>query len=377
MFRKMLPVVKLERLEVFSCDECAFVSLDKVAMQYHQIVAHFQDFKQEAARLGNGSDADLVASSNKRPGPKRHTIERLKGLVGPKRCRKFEPLEFECVFCDEAFERKDILKEHLQRLHVQPSASASVTESSTIQCCVCALRFDNEAVLVLHLRMVHSLSAAEAKDIVDEQLGRVQQRPDPTEAVRTEADPTKPNKSDEKSFSLDEDFAYEGDLGDLDAPGDDDDDDDFFPALFKPDHEEVPVVDLPVMENPLAAKLCDTSASAVGLPKGSRPGQKIPLTWDRCLICDVALEGTAVDAVSLYKLLHTKSTQCFLCYNVFGAVRLLREHLSRIHCVCVTERKTYFKKETKCSECDMVFTGPIALARHLKNYHHLENLGIA
>ena len=370
----MLPVVKLERLEVFSCDECPFVSHDKLVTQYHQVVSHLKDFKQEVQQLGYESDnarnedQDVLASdksSGRRPN---------KMLVKKKRGRPPKAVAkanmFECVFCDQTFQSKDPLKEHLLQVHVQGIQPVAVP--SSIQCCICALRFDN-TVLMLHLRMVHSLSSKEAKDIVDVQLGQVEPEPEeqltdkPFEALKI------PDKTDSFNESLDENFS--DDAGN-DAPFDED----FFPEVGgDPEDEEHVSVNEGSVSDP------DPASGSAKSPS-KRMKQKKSQTWDSCLLCKVPFEGVVPDLEGHYKSLHKSSTECFLCSKAFTRTHSVRRHLSVSHGLqfrkhrLLAEPLTKGRKRgrrTKCPECDRLFDGVISLAKHLKKRHQVDQLGIA
>lgn len=371
MSRKMLPVVRLERLQVFNCDQCPFVSHEPLVIQYHLIIAHYQDFKQEAQELVHESDDEDLLATEKKEARKRPVVIEVK-----KKPERPQRETFECVFCDEAFESKDLLKKHLLQVHVQGVPAKAM--SSSVQCCICALRFDSDAVLVLHLRKVHSISAAEAKDIVDEQLGLVEPGPD-----LVEADPVEPPQVSEKreNESFDENKSDDENFEDApDDGGDDDgDDEDYIPeGGIEPEDVEFP-------DNEL-----DTAAETSLPDKRPSKGKKQEVSnvsnkWDKCLKCDTTLDGTLSDAASHHKLFHKRSSECFLCQKVLAGASNARRHLTSSHgfptprgkpAELVSSRRKKNKKERQCPKCDKMFTSIFSLAKHLKRDHGEDQLGI-
>ena len=126
----MLPVVKLEQLKVFSCDECSFVSDDKLATQQHQTSSHHKELREAKPQLGQISDTVRKKDSS---------LLACQTHFERRSIKKENMLE--CVLCDQTFPSKDPLKEHLLQVHVQGIQPVAVPNS--IQCCICALRFDS------------------------------------------------------------------------------------------------------------------------------------------------------------------------------------------------------------------------------------------
>ncbi len=59
----MLPVVKMERLEVFKCDECSFTASEKLAVDYHQVMFHRsikEEIVQDRAEVSANENEDVV-----------------------------------------------------------------------------------------------------------------------------------------------------------------------------------------------------------------------------------------------------------------------------------------------------------------------------
>ena len=367
----MLPLVKLERLEMFSCGECSFVSHNKLATEYHKIAIHCK-----ALQLGYESETSmnedryLMASDE---GSERKSRTKQDSVVSKKRGRPpkstLEAKTLECAFCDEDFERKVLLKDHLKQLHVQEFRA--VAEPSPVQCCVCALKFDKRPVLALHLRMVHSLSAEEAQGVVNEQLGQVGSGPEhPTASPCDEEIIILKTENFDKS--LDEDNPDPGDAPNYEDYLSDD--------SLAPEDEEVNLKEPSVMDNAAAAAGLRKTGKSAKRPSKQRR-QKKSQTLNSCQICNVALEGTIPDAEGHYKNWHHRSTECFLCLKAFSVIGSLRQHLYFAHGLQVrkspppTKPRKPKRWRAKCPECDKEFGGVFLLARHLRIDHRATQLG--
>ena len=362
----MLPVVKLEQLKVFSCDECSFVSDDKLATQQHQTSSHLKELREAKPQLGQISDTVRKKDSS---------LLACQTHFERRSIKKENMLE--CVLCDQTFPSKDPLKEHLLQVHVQGIQPVAVPNS--IQCCICALRFDSKAVLIVHLQTVHSILSDDANTMVDEQISKAVSGPvqlpiaKPFEVIKILRKTENFDKSfdeDMPNFGRDENY----------------NDEDFFRGRgFEPKDQELP------------SNTPDPADAAAGFSKTSgsteSPSEqalwKDVLTRNSCQLCNLPFEGVVPDLVSHYQSFHKSSTECFLCGKSFTRRDTVQRHLRRSHGLQLQNyqrpaagrltkqevKSSEAKSETKptwnsCLFCSVPFEGEgLDLESHYKTFH--------
>ena len=339
---KMLPAVRLKKLNIFSCKYCSYVTQEKFAIEQHEPLC-YRKYALSEEELLNCDLSSYNQSKNLQNNLKTEMLE--------------------CVFCGGTFQNNDLMKSHLVNCHLSQAENA--------QCCVCALRFDKRITLILHLSTAHGLDKNAAKKLVDEQFGDTQAEKvfdDPLTTTKLSSQRRELTESGvcddvkvNKEFDLEE-FPGNAELitsliikfsselkgsqvcnqelttGDLDLEEEapfqsdssvhgsgtkDSSDDDFFPEEENsPGYGSESEQDVKKVFTTGKINFDEDGKSNLTItPRKQKSVQ--------CRKCDFIFEGSEV--IEHLKKVHERERECFVCQKSFTEVRTVRRHINVIH----------------------------------------------
>ena len=392
------PVVRIQRLKIFTCDQCPFVTSEKLRLDHHTKSSHQKqellktsfselNVKLELSDVEETPTRKKLISCDKCPydtksqkclqnhQTKKHPpkLINLGAFRSPKNQDGIDEKKdrgeshetdgqtktFDCVLCDEKFSSKKFLKNHLESIHVKSSTEA-------FQCCVCSLKFGKKFVLVLHLRTAHGMDKKTAGEIVEEQLAEVDDVKVVDETSGNEIVETVDHEIVEK---VDYEFSDDGDIQNDGSFSDDNlSPETFEEASNKNISSKIEKFEESDSEKISSREFRNSESNLKTVPKKihlKNDSKRFPKKSNekklRCNICELKFEDS-IDFVGHLERVHPKLPKCVICEKTFNKMFRLRRHLKTVHGIlygspvaeenATKESQSFFAKEEKCSSSE-------------------------